>query len=89
MDAKKKERVFSANVENVTIGEATKEMLSIKAKLNDLLEDMGRWRSKHLIVNDNDYDDAVSASIEIEDVINLWMVKSIDEKLKVTSFTTM
>lgn len=86
MKEQQKRQSFADNVSNATMSERTSEIVKIKAKLHDLIEDIGDWRNKHEVMSDEDFDEVVLSSVELEDIIDRWIIKSMDENLRSFSF---
>ena len=79
--------VFADKVSNAKMSERTSEIIRIKARLHDLLEEMGDWKTKYELMADDDFDEAVMCSVELEDLIDRWIIKSMDETMRSFGFT--
>lgn len=82
-----KQVTFADKVGNAKMSERTSEIITIKAKLHDLLEEMGNWKEKYELMADDDFNEAVLCSVELEDLIDRWIIKSMDETMRSFGFS--
>lgn len=74
-------RILKIERDSAKMSERTSELIRIKAKFLALIEEIGDWRSKHELMSDDDFNEVVLSSVEFEDAIDLWIIKSMDENL--------